>query len=279
MGAASGTPAALAGSSANNFQTTNKNSTCVSSTKHIQGRIRGYDGRVVNAMIGMDLNKTVNGQLVRIDGGGCSGPSSRAGSGYGITVHVNYQIPANGSSPSQQADPRMTWSAEVPSNTSNIYFEAYPKGPSSQPQFGVDNLSYYGYSMQPNISIPSGGRTIPDIYLPLVRCGTLSTGALTGYFYRNGRIVNGVRVQAFSEGAASGGTPGGRGPFGFGMWSNTSGYRGYTVGKLASGGGKGQAYTVIATLADGTTKQFYQYDGVQHGGVYACKTTRLDLHF
>ena len=269
------------------YQTNNKNSTCNGTTKHITGTIKGYDGNYVNAFIGMDLNTTVGGKLVRIDGGGCSGSTSRAGAGYGVTIHVNYNLPAQGAAPGSTNDATFTWYADIPGNTSNIYFEVYPKKVSSQPKYGDTDQTYYSYSMQPNITIPSGGGKMPDIYMPVVKCGTLSTGAVTGYFYKKNSAgsyvkVNGVRVAAFSQGPKTAGTPAGKGPFGFGSWTNTSGYASYTVGKLASGGGKGQAYTLIASLKDGSQKQFYMYNGttgVQSTGVFACKTARFDLKF
>ena len=264
-----------------NYENRNTSARCVSD-KRITGVIKGYDGRAVNATISMDLNKTVNGRLYRIDGGGCDG----AGAGYAVNVRVNYQVPPSGADPASTPDAVTTWYADVPSNASVIFFEVYPRDQASRPELQTTDLSYYSYSMQPNISVGSGGR-VPDIYMPLVKCGTLSTGAATGYFYnKNSRgqyvKVVGATVSAFSEGPRSAGTPAGKGPFGFGSWSQSGNYTSYTIGKLASGGGKGQAYTLIARLKDGTQKQFYMYDGVSHvqsAGVFACKSTRYDLTF
>ena len=134
--------------------------------------------------------------------------------------------------------------------------------------------------MRPLIPIGPNGGTISDILLPSVRCGTLATGTLTGRFFRHGRIVQGIYVSAFSQTKASG-TPDGRGPFGFGVWRTASGSHYFTIDALASGGNnKGQAYTVIGRLGDGTSKKFYMSQfGTQTSGIKSCKRTYLDLHF
>lgn len=263
-----------------NYQTTNKNSTCAPLSKHISGAIRGYDGHAVNAYIGMDLNTTVNGALVRIDGGGCSGSTSRAGSGYGITVHVNYQLPSSGVDPSSNPDAITTWNADVPSNTTVIYFEVTPKGMSSQPKFGTTDQTYYGNSMRSNISITQNPQTISALNLPVNKCGTLSTGGIKGWIYQGGKRVKVSYVSAFSQIKGSG-TPAGNGPFGFNNVTYSTPTDTFHLPKLASGGGKGQAYTIIARLSTGQSKQFYMLDahGIQHAGVLACKEVSFNLTF
>ena len=49
--------------------------------------------------------------------------------------------------------------------------------------------------------IPAGGGKMPDLRMPINACpgSGQSTGSVTGYFYKNGRVVNGVYVSAFAE--------------------------------------------------------------------------------
>lgn len=263
-----------------NYQTTNENRQCSPLSKEVTGVIRGYDGNAVNAYIGLDLNTTVGSKLVKIDGGGCSGSGAKLAS-YGITVHVNYQISSQGVAPANDPDAVTTWSAMIPANTTNIYFEVTPKGLSSQPKFGVTDQTYYGNSMRPNIAITKSPQTISTLSLPVNKCGTLSTGSLKGWIYKGGKRVSVSYVAAFSQGSRGSGTPAGNGPFGFNNVTYTSPASTYVIPKLASGGGKGQSYTIIAKLADGTSKQFYMLDahGIQHGGVLACKADSFNLTF
>src|ERR1700712_4374054 len=162
-----------------NYQTTNLNKTCSSLSKRISGTIRGYDGNAVNAYIGMDLNTTSGGKLVRIDGGGCSGSGAKLAT-YGITVHVNYQVTSSGV-PAGTPDAVTTWYADVPGNTTNIYFEVTPKGVSSQPK--------YGNSMMPSVNITKNPQVISTLNLPVNKCGNLSTGSLKGWIYKGGKRV------------------------------------------------------------------------------------------
>lgn len=285
---AAGTLAAITTSAAHadfpaNYQSTYKNNNrdCVGgATKRITGVIKGFDGQAVNAFIGLDLNTTIGGKRVQIDGGGCSDSSRHAG--YGVTLAINAtRVDGNGADPNT-AGVITSWFADVPTNTTTVFFEASPKRPgtnSGRPQDQISDQSYYANSMRPNIP---AGSYVTNIVMPLVPCGTQSVGSVTGYFYKNNKIVNGTYVSAFSETEKSD-TPAGHGPFGYNRWTNSAGYRGFTIPLLASGtGSAGQAYTLIARLSDGTSKQFYMYNGttrVQTVGIHPCKTVRFDLHF
>lgn len=247
---------------------------CVGETKRISGVIKGYDGHAVNALIGMDLlgpdGKTP------IDGGGCSG--SQKAKGYGVTVRVNYSMHPAGRNVDKR-DARLAWFADIPATASKAYFEVYPKEQAASPRYGNTIHTYYGNAMRPTINIGPRGGTISEILLPAVKCGNLATGTLTGRFFKNGKIVDGVYVSAFAQ-TDSSGTPHGRGPFGFGVW-RSAGTHAFELDALASGGNaKGQAYTLFGRLADGTAKKFYmaQY-GKQTTGIKPCQRTYLDLHF
>ena len=259
-----------------NWQSTNLNlgRRCIGESKVIYGEIRGYDGHAVNALIGMDLIGPDGSTPV--DGGGCAG-RERA-KGYGVTVRVNYLLGAQGTKV-RAGDSRLKWSAVIPATVSKAYFEVYPKSSVRSPRYGNTVHTHYGNAMRPTIDIGPRGGVVSQILLPSVRCGALSTGTLSGRFFHHGRLVNGIYASAFSETGASG-TPRGRGPFGFSVWRAPRGNHSFELPALASGYGRGQAYTVFGRLADGTSKQFYMARGdSQIAGIRACTRTYLDLHF
>lgn len=263
-----------------NQQFSNTTKSCQPLSKRITGTVRGYDGKAVDVSIGMDINTTVNGKLVRIDGGGCIG----AGAGYAIQVRVNYQVPSSGVDPSTP-DARTDWYADVPANATNIYFETVVRGNSSQPKYATTDQTYYGNSMSGNVAITKNPQVISTINMPVNKCGNLSTGGIKGYIYKNGKRTKLAYISAFSQIKGSG-TPAGKGPFGynnvdFTKIGNKQPVDVFHLPKLASGGGKGQAYTIIAKLPTGESKQFYMLDakGVQHAGVLACKEVSFNLSF
>lgn len=273
----------------NNFQTTHdKNGDCFKSTIQLSGTIQGIDGKAVNAFIGMDLQ---DAKGAGIDGGGCSGAKrDLSTTTYGVTVHVNYQLTANGVDPSTPGA-TTTWTAVVPSNTAKVYFEVTPKDASSRSEIGITDQTYYGNTMRPAVTITSNPQTIGPLVMPLNLCGNLSTGTLRGTATKNGKRVNITYASAFSQVNGSG-TPGGLGPYGYNNEIYpAAGVGVYSLPYLASGNGKGQAYTIVADYTDGTkdsqgnlsqySKQFYMYDarGVQHAGIFACKATTFNLTF
>lgn len=259
-----------------NHQTTYRSSTgtCVTDTKHITGSIRGFDGRAANVLIGLDL---LNAQGELVDGSGCSGPTRAQG--YGVTIRLNYSAPPGGLSPKTEGV-RTTWSADIPVNVTRLFLEAYPKSASDSPRTGATIHVHYGNAMRPDLQVGRYGGTISETLLPTVGCGTkLATGTVIGRFFRRGKLVDGVYASAFSEVDASG-TPRGQGPFGFTVWRNPEGSHSFEMRNLASGGGRGQAYTIIAQLASGQVKQFYMFQNArQTAGVKSCQRTYFDLHF
>lgn len=266
--------------SSNNCQTThNKNGAnhCSPLTRSISGAIRGYDGKAVNAFIGLDMTDAT-GKLV--DGGGCSGAQRDPVTTYGITVHVNYKVNYDGA-PASTPGVTMTWNAVIPANVAKIYFEVTPKDDSSKPIYGTTNQTTYGNSMRPAIAITKDDQVISVLNMPVNACGNLSTGGLKGWIYKGGKRVKVSYVAAFSQGSKGSGTPAGNGPFGFNNVTYSTPTDTYRIPKLASGNSKGQSYTIIAKLSTGESKQFYMLDahGIQHGGVLACKDTSFNLTF
>lgn len=262
--------------SAENFQSINTRfgHVCIGETKRIYGVIEGYDDHAVNALIGIDL-KGADG-MTPIDGGGCSGAEKAPG--YGVTVRINYHL-GTGGSKVLVTDPRVRWYADIPVTTSKVYIEAYPKSSALSPRYGTTVHTHYGNAMRPELAVGAMGGGVSQILLPSVRCSSLSTGTISGRFFKNGKQVAGTYVSAFSETNFSR-TPKGRGPFGFSNWRNDQGAKSFSIPALASGAGPGQPYTIIGRLADGESKQFYMSQfGVQLAGVRACKTALFDLHF
>lgn len=277
----------------NNYETIyHKNGDCYPSKKTVTGTIKGMDKKVVDVFIGMDIRDSKGTAL---DGGGCGGSKKDNTTSYGVTLHMNYWVGPAGADPANEPEATMTFSALVPGNASLIDFESSAQKtiPRDHPQgakAGGGDDTYYGNSRLGNIKIGTGTTKVPDLVMPNNSpCGTQTTGAVTGYFYKKNSagkyvVVNGVRVSAFAEDPKYSGTPASKGPFGYGRWTNASGYRGYTVAHLAASTNTnkdGQAYTLIADLKDGTHKQFYMVDakGIRHGGVKPCTTTRFDMYF
>jgi hypothetical protein len=247
---------------------------CADLSKTVSGTLIGMDHRFANAMIQMDIQDAL-GRV--IDGNGCVGSA-----GYGVSVHVNYSVPASGAAPgSPQAAGAVTqWSVTLPSDAAKVYIEVYPQRQSGDPQYGGTDKSHYGFTERPGLRLAAGSTGPVRLALPVAGpCpgGAHAAGTLTGAFLSHGQTVRGVRVSAFSQ-AAPPSDPVVQGPLGFGIWVGSAGA--YRIPLLASGSGKGQPYVLIARLADGRSKTFAMKTGsTVKAGVRPCATTRFDLSF
>jgi hypothetical protein len=151
----------------------------------IGGTIDGIGGpetRAVNALIGLDL-KDASGQTLNRDG------TPRTASGYGIVVNVNTTLPPEGLADSSTAT--ISWSADVPSNTTAVYLEAYPRD-----QNGKTNEARYGHAMRHNIPIATSGPI--DVHLPLICAQGGTTGSIRGTATYQGSPMPLSRVVAWS---------------------------------------------------------------------------------
>ena len=156
----------------------------------IGGAIDGVgagETRAVNALIGLDL-KDASGQTLNADG------TVRTASGYGLVVHINDgsagqpNLPAEGTSDSATAT--INWTAQVPSNTSVIYLEAYPQAG------GRTDESRYGHAMRHNVPIANSGPI--DVHLPLICAQGGTTGSIRGTATLQGTPMPLQRVVAWS---------------------------------------------------------------------------------
>jgi hypothetical protein len=154
-------------------------------TVTIGGTIDGIGGgetRAVNALIGLDL-KDASGQTINRDG------TPRTASGYGIVVNVNTTLPPEGTADTSTAT--ISWSADVPSNTTNVYLEAYPRDAS-----GKTNEARFGHAMRHNVAIANSGPI--DVHLPLVCAQGGTTGTIRGTATFQGSTMPLQRVVAWS---------------------------------------------------------------------------------
>jgi hypothetical protein len=245
---------------------------CAPLSKTVTGTLLGMDRRYADAMIDMDIQDAYGRT---IDGNGCVGSS-----GYGLSVHLNYTVPASGASPGTDAAAGAVsrWSVRLPADAAKVYIEVYPQHPSSHPRYGGTDESHYGMTERPGLHLASGTTGPVRLALPVASCAAPhGAGTLAGTFLSHGRVVRGVRVSAFSQ-ASPPSDPLTQGPLGFGIWNGSAGS--YRIPLLASGSGKGQPYVLIARLADGRSKTFSMKPGGRViAGVRPCATTRFDLRF
>jgi hypothetical protein len=156
----------------------------------IGGAIDSSDGRAVNSLIGLDL-KDSSGRT--LDRNGCA-QTDCPFSGYGIVVHINDgsagqpNLPAEGTSDSSTAT--IAWSAQVPSNTSSVYLEAYPQAG------GKTDETRYGHAMRHNVPIANAGPI--DVHLPLICSQGGTTGSIRGTATLGGSPMPLQRVVAWS---------------------------------------------------------------------------------
>src|SRR3954462_15392116 len=149
----------------------------------IGGVIDGSDGRAVNALLGLDL-KDSSGRT--LDRNGCP-QTDCPFTGYGMVVNINQgkngqpKLTAEGSSDTSTATIR--WTADVPSNTTAVYLEAYP-----QDETLHTNEARYGHAMRHNFPVPTNGDV--GIHLPLICSRGGTTGSIRGTARKNGELLS-----------------------------------------------------------------------------------------
>jgi hypothetical protein len=152
----------------------------------IGGTIDGADGRAVNAQIGIDL-QDASGQVLHRSG--CVRSPDCPVTSYGVVVNVNRTLPPEGTADTSTAS--ITWTAEIPANTANVYIEVYPKN-----EKGVTTESRYGHAMRHNIQTPTEESI--DLHLPLICSQGGNTGSVSGSATKNGAPIGLSRVIAWS---------------------------------------------------------------------------------
>lgn len=217
----------------------------------IGGTLDGSDGRAVNALLGLDLHDA-SGQTLNRDG------TAKTTSGYGIVVNVNSTLPPEGSADTSTAT--ISWSADVPANSANVYLEAYPRDNGS-PQH--TNEARYGHAMRHNVPLPTNGPI--DVHLPLICSQGGSTGSIRGTATFNGSPVPLKRVVAWSQDPYD---PANRPTLGWNIGTALDDGT-YVLPNLASG----NRYQVWTTATDGEVKKTL---GVP---VSACAETVRDVSY
>ena len=220
----------------------------------VGGEIDGSDGRAVNALIGIDL-QDASGQV--LDKNGCVRSPDCPVNSYGVVVNVNRSLPSDGSSDTGTATIR--WSAQLPSNTANIYIEVYPKNES-----GVTTESRYGHAMRHNIQVPTFEDI--DLHLPLICTQGGTTGSVQGTAVKNGAPIGLKRAIAWSIDQYNATD---RPTLGWNVGTSSSTDGTYTIPNLASG----QRYQVWTTNTDGDV---HKEIGV---AVSNCTDTTSDVDF
>ena len=155
-------------------------------TISIGGVIDGRDGRAVNAQIGIDL-QDASGQA--IDRNGCVRSPSCPIPSYGVVVNINRALPPEGTADTSTAT--ISWTANLPSNTANVYLEVYPKN-----EKGVTTETRYGHAMRHNIRTPTFDSI--DLHLPVVCAAGGTTGSISGQATKNGAPIGLTRAIAWS---------------------------------------------------------------------------------
>jgi len=163
----------------------------------IGGGLYGYpDNRALNALIGVDA-KNASGQKVNRDGTVITTP------GYSWVVHVNPQLPPEGST-----DPgaRRDWNDPVlqcvSSAVRQVFLEVYPREP---PTGGATNLARYGEAAHYRQPITPNADNQIVLRLPVRDEQGGNTGYVNGYITANGGPVanptSNLRIRAFPTGS------------------------------------------------------------------------------
>jgi hypothetical protein len=162
----------------------------------IGGPLKGYDDdRALNALIGVDA-KNANGDKVNRDG------TVITTMGYSWVVHVNPQLPPEGST-----DPgaRRDWNDPVlqcvSAQVRQVFLEVYPREP---PTGGATNFARYGEAAHYRHAITAGADNQILLRLPVRDEQGGNTGYVNGYVTANGGPVpdptnpnTGLRIRAF----------------------------------------------------------------------------------
>jgi hypothetical protein len=163
----------------------------------IGGGLYGYpDTRALNALIGVDA-KNASGQKVNRDG------TPISTDGYSWVVHVNPELPPEGSS-----DPRLPrdWNDPVlqcvSAQVRQVFLEVYPRRP---PNGSVTDWTRYGEAAHYRQPITPGADNQILLRLPVRDEQGGNTGYVNGYITANGGPVpdptNNLRIRAFPLGS------------------------------------------------------------------------------
>lgn len=222
---------------------------CSTATRTISGTLIGQDARFVNAMLGFDLMRVVDGKRLHYDGReGSSSYGCPGYQGYGQYLRMNTHLTGNGSTTSGTR----YWSVKIPAIVTEVIVEVWPRATGT---LEVDDRRYSG-SLRWKVPIPYGKPI--NIKLPLVCAAGGKTGWIAGQATKGGVPVNIDFVGAWSM-AKDNNTA--QPILGFRTGYGTD--RGtWKVPNLASG----QLYTVV-WIENGVRRQRYNIP------VYACKGT------
>jgi hypothetical protein len=163
----------------------------------IGGGLYGYpDTRALNALIGVDA-KNPSGQKVNRDGTPISTP------GYSWVIHVNPELPPEGSSDPQT---RRDWNDPVlqcvSAQVRQVFLEVYPRRP---PNGSATDWTRYGEAAHYRQPITSGADNQILLRLPVRDEQGGNTGYVNGYITANGGPVpdpvQNLRIRAFPLGS------------------------------------------------------------------------------
>jgi hypothetical protein len=225
---------------------------CAPATKTVVGSIIAQDRRAVDALIGFDVLDSAGRHLGATPGQasfGCTGQR-----GYGLTLRVNRDLPATGSTTTGTK----SWKITLPSNATHVYIEVYPQAAG----YGGTDESRYAHSMRRKIPVPYNATV--NLRLPLICSQGGSTGTISGVVTKGGVRVAADRVAAWSM-APDNNVP--NPVLGWNVGSAKSDGS-YAVLNLAGA----QKYTVQVTKS-GVMKQFYNV------AVNSCRASVLNAAF
>lgn len=207
---------------------------CVGNSRTYYGTIQGADGRVVDTMLGFDIQDRYGRKIDSRPGSSTWGCPFNGG--YSTTLRLNETVAATGSTTGTKS-----WKVVVPVNAAKMYVEAYAKGPGHT----GTNQTRYGHSLRSRMTLPYSG-TI-RMALPVVCAAGGTTGGIHGWATLRGVRTKVDRAVAWSM-AGDNNT---LNPIlGWNMGTGrTDGY--YGIPNLQSG----QVYVVRITK-NGVTKQF-----------------------
>jgi hypothetical protein len=243
---------------------------CAAASRSLGGTIEGEDGRFLSTVVGVELFNSSR-QPIGMDG--CPAPGGQ----YGAVAKTNMQgggdccsrLDGNGA-PASATGYTKSWRIDgIPDNAASAWIETYPHSYHAQPGDG-SHVSYvrYGGAMRRYTPLATDLR----LRLPLA-CGvtengvTGNNGSLAGRITRNGSPVEVKSIIAWSRAPDGADTI-----MSFVLAEPQPAGGAFRVPQLEPG----QAYTVLVTLKDGSTKWFENDygDGVP---VRACAESTLDL--
>lgn len=207
---------------------------CVRTSRVYYGHIQGADGRVVDTMLGFDIQDRYGRKIDARPGSSTYG--CPFGGGYSTTLRLNETVAATGATTGTKA-----WKVVVPVNSAKMFVEAYAKGPGHT----GTNQTRYGNALRSRITLPYSA-TI-RMALPVVCAAGGTTGGIHGWATHRGVRTKVDRAVAWSMA----GDNNHLNPIlGWNMGSGRDdGY--YRIPNLQSG----QVYVVRITK-NGVTKQF-----------------------